>query len=156
MTIDLSQFVDKEVLITLRNGDVYETLLFEDPQFSVPYCFVNKLKVKQHHRKNGIFWFQADGYTTEIDIVNIQLKNQPKEMNVCKLSNETFQKLADALTPGVIDYIEKDERYVLFMQEVIPDSLSHMMGKLDDDLHFELSMAIMDRISMKASKWMKS
>lgn len=62
------------------------------------------------------------------------------------LSNKTFQKLAEALTPEVIDYINKDERYVLFMQEIIPDALEDKLGQIDDDLKFELSMCIMDRM----------
>lgn len=66
-----------------------------------------------------------------------------------KLSNRTFQQLADTLTSDVIDYLHEDERYVLFMQEVIPDALSHLMGELDENLKCELSMAIMDRMALK-------
>lgn len=62
------------------------------------------------------------------------------------LSNKTFQKLAEALTPEVIDYINKDERYVLFMQEIIPDALQDKLGQIDYDLKCELSMCIMDRM----------
>ena len=73
-----------------------------------------------------------------------------------KLSNSTFQKLADTLTSEVIEYIEQDSRYMEFMQEVIPDALLHLMGQLDEDLKFELSLAIMDRIVMNPSKIVKN
>jgi hypothetical protein len=62
------------------------------------------------------------------------------------LSTETFHKLTKALTPEVIDYINKDERYVIFMQEIIPDALTEKMGQLEENLLFELSYSIMDSI----------
>ena len=62
------------------------------------------------------------------------------------LSTETFRKLSQALTPEVIDYIHKDERYVIFMQEIIPDALTKKMGQLEENLLFELSLSIMDSI----------
>lgn len=68
-----------------------------------------------------------------------------------KLSNKAFQNLADSLTSEVSEYIEQDSRYVDFLQEMIPDALSHLMGQLDEDLKFELSLAIMDRIANNQS-----
>ena len=62
------------------------------------------------------------------------------------LSSETFHKLSQALTPEVIDYIHEDERYVIFMQEIIPDALTKKMGQLEENLLFELSLSIMDSI----------
>ena len=62
------------------------------------------------------------------------------------LSNQTYNKLASALAPEVIDYIHKDERYVLFMQEIIPDAVVDKMGQIDDEVLLELSMGIMDKI----------
>lgn len=62
------------------------------------------------------------------------------------LSNQTYNKLASALAPEVIDYIHKDERYVLFMQEIIPNAVVEKMGQIDDEVLFELSMCIMDKI----------
>ena len=42
------------------------------------------------------------------------------------------------------------------MQEVIPDALSHLMGQLDEDLKFELSLAIMGRIVVNPSVTMRN
>ena len=64
------------------------------------------------------------------------------------LSSETFHKLSQALTPEVIDYIHKDERYVIFMQEIIPDALTEKMGQLEENLLFELSYSIMDSMCL--------
>jgi hypothetical protein len=71
------------------------------------------------------------------------------------LSNQTYNKLASALAPEVIDYIHKDERYVLFLQEIIPDAVVDKMGKIDDEVLFELSMCIMDKIFFTTGLYLK-
>jgi len=68
------------------------------------------------------------------------------------LSNSTISKLADALVPEVIDYIYEDQRWCEFLHEVVPDAVTTKIGGLDEELLFELSMVIMDRIVMKPSK----
>lgn len=65
------------------------------------------------------------------------------------LSTRTTQNLATALSPEVIDYIMQDERWVDFLQEIIPDAIEHKIGGIDEDLKFELSLCIMDKISFK-------
>ena len=67
------------------------------------------------------------------------------------LSNQTVQKLADALTPEVIDYIFADERWVDFMQEIVPDAVQAKMGEVCEDIKYDLSLCIMDRIYMKSA-----
>lgn len=62
------------------------------------------------------------------------------------LSNSTVNKLADALASDVIQYIEKDDRYVEFLMDVIPDALKEFLGELEMDLCVELSTCIMDKI----------
>lgn len=62
------------------------------------------------------------------------------------LSNKTYRNLTKALTPEVIEYIHKDERYVLFLQEIIPEALTEKMGQIHEDVLFELSMTIMDNM----------
>ncbi len=65
------------------------------------------------------------------------------------LSNNTVQKLSDALTPEVIDYIFNDERWVDFLHEIIPDAVQDKLGDIDEDLKYELAICIMDKISFK-------
>jgi hypothetical protein len=67
------------------------------------------------------------------------------------LSNKTIQKLSNALTSEVIDYIQNDERYVEFMMEVIHDAVSQKLGSHDAELITELSMCIMDNILLRSS-----
>jgi hypothetical protein len=68
------------------------------------------------------------------------------------LSDSTVSKLADALVPEVIDYIYEDQRWCEFLHEVVPDAVTTKIGGLDEELLFELSMVIMDRIVMKPFK----
>ena len=60
------------------------------------------------------------------------------------LSDTTISKLADALVPEVIDYI--------FDHEIVPDAVTSKIGGMDEDLAFEISMIIMDRIVLKQFK----
>jgi hypothetical protein len=64
------------------------------------------------------------------------------------LSDNTFQNLADTLTYEVIEYIKADERYAIFMQQIIPECLEKKLGQIEENLKGELSFAIMDRILM--------
>lgn len=65
------------------------------------------------------------------------------------LSNETINKLADALKKEVIDYIYEDERWCEFLHEIVPDAIHDKLGQVDDAILFDLSMCIMDRIALK-------
>lgn len=67
------------------------------------------------------------------------------------LSDSTINKLSSALTSEVIDYIYADERWVEFLMEIVPDAVIEKMGSIDDDLMYELSMCIMDKIYLKGS-----
>jgi hypothetical protein len=67
------------------------------------------------------------------------------------LSNKTIQKLSNALTSEVVEYIENDERYAEFMMEVIPDAVSEKLGSHDAELIAELSMCIMENIMFETA-----
>ena len=69
------------------------------------------------------------------------------------LSNKSTQEIASALVDDVIKYIEEDSRYVDFMQEVIPDAIQSYLGSVDEDLKFDLSLCIMDRICFRGSNF---
>lgn len=65
------------------------------------------------------------------------------------LSNQTIHNLTKALKPEVIDYIEQDERYVLFLHEIIPDAITNKLGSVDDLVLYELSLCVMDSLILK-------
>lgn len=63
------------------------------------------------------------------------------------LSNETKGKLADALVPEVVRFIDASEQFTEFLQnQLIPDAIVDALGEVDEDLKFELSLMIFDSI----------
>lgn len=62
------------------------------------------------------------------------------------LSNETKIKLADALVPEVIRYLETNDNYVELMQnQLIPEAISNVLGDVDEDLKYELALIIFNK-----------
>jgi hypothetical protein len=69
------------------------------------------------------------------------------------LSNETKTKLADALVPEVIRYIEDNDNYVQLMQnQLIPEAISNALGEVDEDLKYELALIVFDSIYIREAK----
>ena len=66
------------------------------------------------------------------------------------LSNKATNILAKAIAPKAADAIFADERWVDLMQEIIPEVVTKELGDCDDDLLFELSLCVMDRITLRA------
>lgn len=67
------------------------------------------------------------------------------------LSVSTVRKLADTLTPEVVEDVLSDPRVIELLQEVVPTSIKNHMGEVEDDLLFELSLCIMDSIYLKTT-----
>lgn len=76
-------------------------------------------------------------------------ESKSKENKSMGLSTKTTQNLASALKEEVIDYIHSDERYVLFMQEVISDAIREKLGQMDEDVLCDLSHCIMDSMCLR-------
>ena len=89
---------------------------------------------------------QRETQSKEASIASTQTETQRKVM---ALSVETISKLADALKPEVIDYICEDERWCEFLHEVVPDAIKTRLGPVDEDVLFDLSLCVMDRIIIK-------
>jgi hypothetical protein len=63
------------------------------------------------------------------------------------LSNETKTKLADALIPEVIRYLETNDTYVDVLQnQLIPEAISNALGEVDEDLKYELALIVFNSI----------
>jgi hypothetical protein len=65
------------------------------------------------------------------------------------LSNQTIQSLSDALVPEVVHYIFNDERWMNFLHEIVPDAIITTLGKVDDDVLFDLSLCVMDSLAVQ-------
>lgn len=66
------------------------------------------------------------------------------------LSTNTIIGLAEALAPEVLDYIMDDPRFFELMMEIVPDAITEKLGEVDVNVAAELSMAISERIALKA------
>ena len=64
------------------------------------------------------------------------------------LSPTTISKIADVLKPEIINYIYSSGKYAEFMQDAIIASIEAKMGEMDEQLMFDLSMLIFDRIEL--------
>jgi protoheme ferro-lyase len=65
------------------------------------------------------------------------------------LSHKTISKIADAVKNDVINNIYENEKYAEMMQDLVTDALDKTMGEMDEDLFFDLSMLLFDRIELK-------
>jgi hypothetical protein len=66
------------------------------------------------------------------------------------LSSKATNILAKAIAPKAADAIFADERWVDLLQEIIPDVVTKELGPCDDDLLFDLSLCVMDKLVLKA------
>jgi hypothetical protein len=66
------------------------------------------------------------------------------------LSNKTLQLLAKTLAPTIAEKIMQSEEFAEFLHNVLPDLVDAELGEADEDLHFDLSMLVMDRIILTA------
>jgi len=64
------------------------------------------------------------------------------------LSDSTIQRLADALSDDVAQYITEDERFFDLMVELIPEAISAKLGDVDDQVATELSMCISGQLRL--------
>jgi len=64
------------------------------------------------------------------------------------LSDSTIQRLADALSDDVAQFITEDERFFDLMVELIPDAIRDKLGDVDDMVLAELSMCISGQIRL--------
>ena len=69
------------------------------------------------------------------------------------LTTAAMRVLANTFAAEVADCIERDERYVEFLMEVLPEVLSQKVGELAMDDNVELAMMVMDRISLTATTY---
>ncbi len=147
MTINLSQFVDKEVIVKFRCGKTQEGVikkswdLLDHHPFYFPYREPTHI-VYYYYTQSGCR-YAPTGYDGHLDIVDIQLKPQK---TMTKLSESTISKLADALAPEAVKYIQETEEYAEFMMNMFANFITHQMGEMDEELKGELQFFLMDRI----------
>lgn len=64
------------------------------------------------------------------------------------LSNKAIKILADKIAPEVIDELAMSEAFVEFLHEHIPALIDKKLGEMDEDLYFDISMCVMDKVRL--------
>lgn len=146
--IDLSKFVDKEVIVIFRNGNAVETKIFKNSNSDYPYVCYHILNEKGGDTyTQGGFWDM--NLTDARDIVDIQLKPQ----KTMALSDKTIERLAEALAPEAVEYIQQSDEYLQFMTEQLTKFLKERMGEMDNDVAVEIiGIIFADNMNLYARK----
>ena len=65
------------------------------------------------------------------------------------LSNTAKQQVAQAIRSEVITRIFESDAYTELLQDMIPSLVNDLLGDVEEDLKFELSMILFDSIELK-------
>jgi hypothetical protein len=65
------------------------------------------------------------------------------------LSTKTLQLLAKTLAPTVAEKIMQSEEFVELLHTMIPALIDAELGEVDCDLHFDLSMLVMEKMYLE-------
>ena len=68
------------------------------------------------------------------------------------LSTKAINILASSIVEGVIDDLYASEEFTNMLHETIPGLVTTRLGECSEDLLFELSLCVMDKIILKACK----
>jgi hypothetical protein len=143
--INLEEFVNKEVHITLRNDEEYVTTIKKYGAHIYSYCFEHPCGQPFTYTQEGINDLSMQ--RSSLDIVKIELK-QPQKAMTQQLSDATIQKLADALLGEAVKYIETDEEYIETTVSVINRFLIERMGQMDENLLSDICIGIFEQIDI--------
>ena len=65
------------------------------------------------------------------------------------LSNTAKHQVAQAIRSEVITRIFESDAYTELLQDMIPSLVNELLGDVEEDLKFELSMILFDSIELK-------
>ncbi len=66
------------------------------------------------------------------------------------LSTKTLHLLAKTLAPKVAEVLYGSEEFVEFMHKTIPAVIDAEVGEMDEDMLFDLSLMVMERLDLVA------
>ncbi len=69
------------------------------------------------------------------------------------LSQKTTTLLANTLAPKIAEQIMQSETFIEYLHEVIPAFVDAEVGEMDCDLHFDLSMMVLERLALVAVEY---
>lgn len=66
------------------------------------------------------------------------------------LNQKTMTLLANTLAPKIAEEIVRSEEFIETLMTLIPGLVDKELGECDEDLHFDLSMMVMERMDLVA------
>ena len=67
------------------------------------------------------------------------------------LSNKAYQMLANTLAPRIANELQCSDKFVELLHDIIPDLITSELGEMDDEVLFELSLCVMDKMYLKTA-----
>jgi hypothetical protein len=64
------------------------------------------------------------------------------------LSDKAVKILADKVAPEVIEELAMSDAFIEFLHENIPALIDKKLGEMDEDLYFDISMCVMDKVRL--------
>jgi hypothetical protein len=150
MTIDLSQFLDKEVHITLRNGNqckVYIQDTNDDYYFAQGEYLDDHFSYFCRYLKNGVS--SSETVTSLWDIIKIE-HTYTKPMNE-SLKCETLKGITKSLLPELIRFVESHEKYAEVMYQLFDEFMTEKFGDMKPEIKGEIACMFMDSLSFRSA-----
>ena len=66
------------------------------------------------------------------------------------LSDKAVKILADKIAPEVIESLAMSDAFIEFLHEQIPALIEEKLGEMDEDLYFDISMCVLDKVRLTA------
>lgn len=148
MTIDLSQFVDKEVLITLRNGEEFVTTLKKQYPRTYPYYFSHLSRHYLSYTESGTHDLNLLTQRSPLDIIKIKLHN-PEPMTE-SLKCETLKGITKSLIPELIPFVESHPKYAEVMYQLFDEFMTEKFGDMKPEVKGDICCMFMDSLAFRS------
>jgi len=151
MTIDLSQFVDKEVHITLRNGEECVTVIKKHGAHAntlYSYYFVHPCGHSLGYTESGIHDLNCSLQRSTLDIIKIEHR-YTKPMTE-SLKCETLKGITKSLIPELIPFVESHEKYAEVMYQLFDEFLTDKFGDMKPEVKGEIACMFMDSLTFRS------
>jgi hypothetical protein len=66
------------------------------------------------------------------------------------LSTKAINILAETIAPKAAEALLMSEEWVTLCQDLVPSIVDAELGECEEDLYFELSLAVMEHLTIKA------
>ena len=66
------------------------------------------------------------------------------------LSQKALTLLANTLAPKIAESIMQSDEFIEFLHTMVPPLIEAELGEVEDDLEFDLSMCVLERLTLQA------